>query len=266
MVSAMSAPEPQPQRVARPEPGGERGWMSLVLDHLPLPALIIDTATARVVVRNPAASHIPPESPARITIGGDGLDEPGELLPRLVSAAATGDGVAITWQTPQKKEHYRAYLRALPPADGNAPLALLTFVDDGRAAAERELRAVIETRDEFFSVATHELKDPLFSIQLSLQLLRHAAAKHGPVPAHVAHHLDVAGRQADRLARIIDNLLDVSRIRSGRLQLDAEALDFAELTREVASRFQEPARAAGTTLTADAPDPVIGYFDRLKID
>ena len=73
-------------------------------------------------------------------------------------------------------------------------------------------------------------------------------------------------QQADRLSRIIDNLLDVSRIRGGRLQLDAEVFDLGELAREVVSRFQEPARAVGSSLATEVGGRVIGYFDRLKLD
>jgi signal transduction histidine kinase len=267
-MPVMSTPEPHPpQRVARPDPGGERGWLTLVLDHLPLPALIVDSANGQVVVRNQAASGVPPQTSPWAPVGPATTTGPDDLLHRLVADAAGEGEATITWQAPEGDVRYRIFSRLLPPADGREPLALLTFVDvSGQEAAERELREAIAARDEFFSVATHELKDPLFSVQLSLQLLRHAAEKLGEVPAHVASHLDVAGRQADRLSRIIDNLLDVARIRGNRLLLDAETIDLAELAREVTSRFQETARSAGTTLTAETAGPVIGYFDRLKLD
>lgn len=263
----MSSPEAHPpQRVAPPQPDDERGWFGLVLDLLPLPAVLVDTGSGQIVVRNAVAAGVPPGPPFRVTIGAEEAAAGGVLL-RLVSAAAGPDGVAVAWATADGEARYRAFSRVVPPADGNAPLALLVLIDvTAREATERELREALQVRDDFFSVATHELKDPLFSVQLSLQLLRHAAERAGPVPAHVTHHLDVAGRQTDRLARIIENLLDVSRIRSGQLQLDADAIDLAELVREAANRFQQPARSVGSTLTAEADHQVIGYFDRMKLD
>jgi signal transduction histidine kinase len=143
----------------------------------------------------------------------------------------------------------------------------LSFLDiTGRKSTEAEYRQALEARDEFFSVATHELKDPLFSLQLSLQLLRHSAERHGEVPAHVLHHMDVSERQIARLARLIDNLLDVSRIANRRLQLDLEALDLCELVHQVAGRFQNQASSAATPLASEGCEPVIGYFDRLKLE
>jgi signal transduction histidine kinase len=262
MVPKMSTPDPHPlQPLAVPEPGGERGWLSLVLDRLPVPALVVQTGTGQVVVRNPPAALLALEARTPVTVGADVVTGTENFIRRLVGDAAGEGGVTATWPAPEGGARYRVFSRRLPPSDGEAPLAVITFMkDDG------ELREAIATRDDFFSVATHELKDPLFSIQLSLQLLRHAAGKQGGVPAYVAHHLDVAGRQADRLSRIIDNLLDVSRIRGGRLQLDAEVFDLGDLAREVASRFQEPARSVGSALTAEVDGAVIGYFDRLKLD
>ncbi len=250
----MSTPEPhQSQRVARPESGDERGWLGLVIDLLPVPAVLLDPAAGKILLRNrPASDEV---------IGG------AAEVSRLAADAAGGSGAVVIRSGPGGEIRFRAYSRRLPPADGEVPLALLTFYPHPEeSTADQRVREVIETRDEFFSVATHELKDPLFSIQLSLQLLQHAAEKQGLLPPHVAHHLDVAGRQTARLSRLIDNLLDVSRIRSGRLQLDPETLDLAELAREATGRFRETARAAGCDLSVEAGGQVIGYFDRLKLD
>lgn len=255
MRSTMSTPEPhQPQRVARPAPADERGWLGLVLELLPVPALILDSGTGKVLQGNRLAAN------ADIT-------RPASEISRVLSDAAGEGGVEVTRGAPGQETRFLAYSRKLPPADGEAPLAILTFLPRPReASADERVREVIETRDEFFSVATHELKDPLFAVQLSLQLLQHAAEKQGPVPPYVAHHLDVAGRQTARLSRLIDNLLDVSRIQSGSLRLDPETLDLADLIREAVGRFRESARPTGTELSVEAPGPVIGYFDRLKLD
>jgi signal transduction histidine kinase len=190
-----------------------------------------------------------------------------DLVQSLSAAAAAPEGVEFAWIVPGRSYQFRAYRRTLPPADGHGSLAVLTCLDlTEQRAIEGELRRALEVRDEFFSIATHELKDPLFALQLSNQLLWHTATRQGEIPAHVLRHLEVGRRQTERLCRLVDNLLDVSRIMNRRLQLDIEALDLSELVREVAGRFREQAEGDGTPIEAEASSPVIGYFDRLKLE
>ena len=73
-------------------------------------------------------------------------------------------------------------------------------------------------------------------------------------------------RQAERLVRLADALLDVSRITSGRLSLAREEADLAALVREVAARFAEEASDAGCALTCDAPGPVRAALDASRIE
>ena len=165
------------------------------------------------------------------------------------------------------RRFFRVASRALPRMDGKNALSMLSFLDlTGQKVAEDELRDAVEARDEFFSVATHELKDPLFSLQLSIQLLRHSAERQGAVPPHVLQHLEVSERQVTRLGRLIDNMLDVARIVNGRVDLDVETLDLCELAHQVVARFQGQASSSGTALSAEPCHPVVGRFDRLKLE
>ena len=264
------------ERVARPAPDDDRGWLGLVLDHQPIPALVVDLETFRVILENEAARSIPLDFDPVETVDNPvvclAADAGGQIaLDRLgaylTTHAAVPGGVEISWKASGRAYNFRVYSRDLPPADGQAAWSVLTFVDvTEQAEAEAELRRALEIRDEFFSIATHELKDPLFSLQLSIQLVRHTATRQGELPSYIVHHLDVSQRQAERLSRLIDNLLDVSRIMNRRLQLDIEALDLGELAREVTTRFRERALSDGTSIETEAPGPVIGYFDRLKLE
>lgn len=262
-------------RVAKPSPGDGRAWLGLVLESQPFPTLVVDRETSRVVLANEAARRVPLETPddagdhtAFLASGPDEERLLADGLHRHLARLAAGpDGIDIAWEARRQRYYFRVYSRALTPADGLAPLAVLTFLDvTQQRAAEAELRRALEVRDEFFSIATHELKDPLFSLQLSNQLLRHTATRLGEVPPHILHHLEVGHRQTERLSQLVDNLLDVSRILNRRLQLDVEAFDLGELTTEVLERFRERAQDAGTAISAEAPGPVIGYFDRLKME
>ncbi|WP_165075231.1 sensor histidine kinase [Paludisphaera rhizosphaerae] len=260
------------RRVAKPAPDDERGWLAMLIDVHPLPTLVVDTESGDVAADNPAARSVPLRPPADASeresffaeLNGSRVDFEG--LIRGAIASASGE-VEFSWSARGRDFEFRSFCRPLPPADGRAPLAILTLLDvTEQRSTEREMRRALEVRDEFFSIATHELKDPLFSLQLSSQLLERTATRQGEVPPHVLHHLEVSQRQVERLSRLVDNLLDVSRIMNRRLQLDLETLDLADLVREAVGRFQERAESASTPIAAEVAGPIIGYFDRLKLE
>ncbi|QEH37627.1 Sensor protein SrrB [Aquisphaera giovannonii] len=261
-------------RVAKPVPDDERGWLGMMVDLCPFPALVVDLESGEALIDNPAARDIPLRPPAE---GHDGDDyfverdgariDPRDLARAIASPATAPGGVEVSWHARGREFDFRVFCRRLPAADGLAPLAFLTFLDiTDRRATEWELRRALEVRDEFFSIATHELKDPLFSLQLANQLLRRALVRHGEIPAQVVHHLDVSRRQTERLSGLVDNLLDVSRIMNRRIQLDIEALDLADLVQEAAGRFRERAESSSTPVVTEIAGPIIGYFDRQKIE
>jgi PAS domain S-box-containing protein len=128
----------------------------------------------------------------------------------------------------------------------------------------RGARSAVAVRDEFLSIASHELRTPLTSLQLHLQLLqRQVDAGNG---RNVREKLDKAVRQTRRLDKLIGNLLDVSRILAARMTLELEDVDLGQAAREVADRLGEDAARAGCTVAVNIDGPVIGRWDRLRID
>jgi signal transduction histidine kinase len=252
--------------------GDERGCLELIVMMQLFPCLMVETGTARPILANEEARRMRLGGPD----GGDGCYatddqggriEPEQVIPYLLGRDADGDGTELTWHAPGHRRFFRVAARPLPEKQGTPALSCFTFLDlTEQRVAEGELRDAVEARDEFFSVTTHELKDPLFSLQLSIQLLRHEAEHQGPVPAHVQHHLEVSERQVGRLGRLIDNMLDFARISSGRFELDLETLNLGELAHQVVARFQNQARSSGTLLWAESSLPIVGRFDRLKIE
>ena len=144
-------------------------------------------------------------------------------------------------------------------------LARLVVAAIDTARLYRRAQDAIRVRDEFLSIASHELKTPLTSLALQADSLRSAAAR-GRVPEAVAQKAEVIRRNVDRLTRLITNLLDISRIGAGRLELELEELDLAELVREVVTRFEDELARAGCELRLDASTPVVGRWDRLRLD
>jgi len=132
-----------------------------------------------------------------------------------------------------------------------------------RAALVRDLQAAIEARDEFLSIASHELKTPLTALQLQVQrLLRMEQEREVGMRAA----LESAERSIARLGRLVNNLLDVSQVKADRLLLEMEQVDLAATLREVAGRFKEELVRSGSALTLQTSKPVAGWWDRLRIE
>ncbi|WP_198142985.1 GAF domain-containing sensor histidine kinase [Stigmatella aurantiaca] len=126
----------------------------------------------------------------------------------------------------------------------------------------------VKLRDEFLAVASHELKTPLTPLNLRLQSLRRELDRRGaPVDsARVQEHVAALQRQCKRLGTLVDSLLDVSRLEAGVLVLDLEFLDLVALARDVISRFAPQAARTGTPLTIEAGEPIVGHWDRVRLE
>ena len=121
-------------------------------------------------------------------------------------------------------------------------------------------------RDDFLSVASHELRTPLTSLQLSVQLLMKNLMKDGgAATAHVARAAKIFD-QSQRIEKLIDDLLDISRITNHKVALEPEDFDLTDLVREVAERLAERAMQAGCELRVSATQPVHGRWDRARLD
>jgi signal transduction histidine kinase len=89
--------------------------------------------------------------------------------------------------------------------------------------------------------------------------------KKNIVPSNLFQRLEKASLAGTRLERLIDELLDVSRITAGRLQLEPAPMQLDELVREVVDRFLDQAASSGCVITVEA-EPVVGTWDRARID
>ncbi|HVE87484.1 MAG TPA: MASE1 domain-containing protein [Myxococcales bacterium] len=134
----------------------------------------------------------------------------------------------------------------------------------------REAQETIQLRDEFLAVAGHELKTPLAALSLHLDALLLEAgvlSQRAPALASFQDKLKRSINHAGRLGGLIQQLLDVSRIRMGKLELQLEMVDLGKVVEEVAGRFMEQAAQAGCSLkVAPPPQPVMGYWDPLQLD
>jgi signal transduction histidine kinase len=134
----------------------------------------------------------------------------------------------------------------------------------------QQARVAVRVREEFLSVAGHELRTPLTAAQIHLDLAVRAVDRAPGAQADRVYdpkkRLHDADRLLRRLAALVDQLLDVSRLGSGRLVLDVEEVDLSALAQEVIDRLKEEAARSETPLVLSAPSPVIGRWDRARLD
>jgi signal transduction histidine kinase len=139
-------------------------------------------------------------------------------------------------------------------------------IDDERENALRRAQQEVRARDVFLATAAHELRTPLTPLRLEIDGLEVMLGVDWVRSAEITPHIASAGRQIQRLERLVAKLLDVSRVTTGRLQLQREEFDLVELVREVRARHAAEIAKSDCEVTLEAAAPVTGSWDRLRID
>ncbi len=141
-----------------------------------------------------------------------------------------------------------------------------------RIAHEERLRAsmaeeALRARDEFLSVAAHELRTPVSALQLQMATLAELVQQREPsLDDRIVQRCLRARNTVRRLASLIEGVLDVSQITLGGLKLKIESFDLAELIREVTTSHEELAKRSGSELRLSLSGPVLGRWDRVRIE
>jgi PAS domain S-box-containing protein len=130
-----------------------------------------------------------------------------------------------------------------------------------------ELRVAVRSRDEFLSMASHELRTPVTTLQLQIQTLRRALEKmKEAAPTRVAQRMATLERQTNRIVMLVSELLDISRMRLGRFELKVEEVDLAELARGAVERLRGEAERARCALSLRVDARVTGWWDRMRLE
>ena len=136
-------------------------------------------------------------------------------------------------------------------------------------ATQAQLQHSVQMRDEFMSMVAHELRTPLNTLFLEAQVRKMQLDRHN-LDAFNEDNLNkmVArdGRQIQSMIRLIDDMLDVSRMRSGRLSIRPKQTDLSVLLERIVSDLAHQAGAQGTTITLTAQPHVIGLWDAFRIE
>jgi signal transduction histidine kinase len=133
--------------------------------------------------------------------------------------------------------------------------------------AKAQLQRAVSMRDDFMSMIAHELRNPLNSVYLQAQLRRRMlAAPKPPDSQTMLKMVERDERQIRSMVRLLDDMLDVSRARTGKLAIVPAPYDLVASTTAVVEAIQEQANANGVTVTLAAPDALPMVGDEFRIE
>jgi PAS domain S-box-containing protein len=199
-----------------------------------------------------------------------------DVLPKVIErwkhSLATGEPFEMEFPLRGADGVFRWFLTRVQPVRSVSGEVVRWFgtntnVDEQRRQAAA-LKEAVEVRDTFLSVASHELKTPLTPMALRLQGITRVLAQQpdSPFVQQVRVYTQGAKRQIDKLAALVNDLLDVSRITSGRFRMELEPTDLALIARDVVTRFEPEAERAGSSLELKAPLSLPARTARLRIE
>lgn len=188
----------------------------------------------------------------------------------LALARANGRFEAEAWRVRKDGTRFWSNVIVSPVRDGAGLLLGYTKItrdltarrksEDERVRLAQATEAV-RLRDEFLSIASHELRTPLTALQLQLDLLKQLAPE-----GKLREKADRATRSGERMADLVDALLSVSRIATGKLELTRETFVLGDAAREAVERVKENADLAAAPITLVADPSVKGAWDRLRLE
>ena len=136
-----------------------------------------------------------------------------------------------------------------------------------RRELEAQLRSAVATRDEFLSIASHELRTPMSSLRLQADgMLRLLAKGATPPRERIERSWHIVQTGVERLEQLVTNLLDVSKMGAAGPLLHMETVDFVQTTRDVCDRLREQLEAAGCPLDVSMPAHLFGRWDRMRLE
>ena len=182
-------------------------------------------------------------------------------------------------RVPVRYEEYYAPLdlwteaRGYPTADGGIAYLFRDISVEKKAQQKleiltQELQEAVRVRDEFLSIASHELRTPVTSLKLQLQMLQRSMdpAKVLPPLEQLAKRVDTANAQVDRLTNLIEGLLDVTRLDAGKMTYQFQKVDLSALMNEVVERFSINIIVPDQTLRTKIKPGLMVECDPIRIE
>lgn len=256
----------------------QQRWLESALDTLPSPLLLIEPEAANPRFANRAALELArgafagqPWPPGLVVRDADDNLVGADRLP--LARAAHGErisGELFFFEDGDSSGAMLAFSERLPPLHGNRDTMLVNLQDvTVLKRAEAELRTALQSREDFLAVGSHELRTPItalkFQVRNAIKSWDRPETLRNPAGHAVSYLRQVQG-SVERLARLSEYLLDVSRLSANGLQLKREGCDMAEVARECALRPSPDGVWTPSSVTIKTSGDTTGFWDRARLD
>jgi PAS domain S-box-containing protein len=270
------------QHDAREVVENQQRWLTSVLNRMPTPVLMLEPGTGAYLFVNQAAQELfermllPNESgelnfEAIVVTDTNGRPlGPEELLSSRVARGEELQAEEMIWSTPGGAFNLLFSARQLPAIHGHGATIIASIQDVTHLKAiERDLKHAVRARDQFLSIASHELKTPLTSMKLHLQSLRRniELGREEALQRNRLHHFGIQSeKQVDRLNRLVDDMLDISRLATGKLAIHRERFELTTLVQDVIEHLRPQIDQARCSIALNVSTQIEGEWDRFRLE
>jgi PAS domain S-box-containing protein len=225
-------------------------------------ACAVDLVAGAGAPRRVAAACRDPERPIRVDLPRGVLAGRPVLVDRdgtcIMSVPLVGHGEMLGAMT---------FAAAAPRRYANGDIELASELARRAALSVENARLyrgaeeALHARDEFLSIAAHEIRGPITSIHLAVQAMRRSKL----APSAASKAFGIVEREDRRLGRFVDEMIDVGRIRGGALHFELAEVDLGEVARAAASELGPEIAQSGSRLSITTSGPVVGLWDRKRL-
>jgi signal transduction histidine kinase len=275
ITANMRAEELVQEQAARVEAEAGLARLRQVVDVMPEGILIAD-ATGEVYLSNAAAVEIVGRVPETVSLDGaplgvagarraaDGTSAElrGHPLARAVFLGEVVRGEQLIVPNPVTGVEVPILVNSAPlrDAQGQSAGGVAVFQDIS------PLRDLDRQKDEFLAAISHDLKTPATIIKGNAHLLQRAVARNGDTPVEISDGLQVIDESTAQLVRLVDELLDLTRLRMGHeLELDYGPADLVKIARRLAEEYQKISPRHRIEIISEKPR-VLGDWDQARIE
>lgn len=137
-----------------------------------------------------------------------------------------------------------------------------------RKLAELHMTEALAARDDFLSIASHELKTPLTTMRLQVDMQKFNLKRKTPIAAEkIEAFVDLTDKQISRITRLVDDMLDVSRIRTGKFTFEMEQIDLCDIVSDVIDRLSDQFLKSSYEIPKVAKcENATGHWDRMRLE
>ncbi len=248
----------------------ERARLNAIIEHIPAGVLLAEAPGGRIVMGNPQVERIlghpvvlsPDIESYRdwmaYWLNGRRVEGRESVLARTLRGEVVNSQEILYHRGDGRKVWISVSGAPISDAGGNivGGVVLITDIDEEKRAREtlrrqtEALREADRRKDEFLAILAHELRNPLAPIRNAVSIL----SLRGDDPAVVAQTGELIDRQVHQMTRLVDDLLEISRIGRGKISLQKEPIDLARIVDMAVETSRPIIEAHRHTLTVSLPD------------